>query len=418
MSAGCATWRRLAGVLAAVALSGLADAGLADAASAAPTPAPPRIPASAWILLDARDGARLAAYGADRSLPMASTTKLMTAYVALHGVPLGRRLAAPAYHPIPGESLVGLQPGERMSVRDLLYGLLLPSGNDAAATLAAGIAGSEATFVRRMNRAARTLGLRDTSYANPIGLDQPGNYSSPEDLATLALALRREPIFRRIVDTPRAELRTGAHPRTVVNRNDLVLRVPWINGVKTGYTPDAGNVLVASGTRRGVTLLSVVMGAPSIRARDDDTLSLLRYGFSLYEPRAAIRAGEVLAHTRVENGDRGLALVAGAAVRAMLRPDQRPKVSVRAPGSVEAPIRRGERLGQATVTVGGRPVGQAALVARHPVDVAGGGSLVERADDVLPGPRAAVWALGVAAGVIIVVGTVAAVGRRRPAEPD
>jgi D-alanyl-D-alanine carboxypeptidase (penicillin-binding protein 5/6) len=381
------------------------------AAAPAAAPAPPEIPARAWVLLDAGDGARLAAAHSDDSYPMASTTKLMTAYLALRELPLDKRLVAPPYHPIPGESLLGLEAGERISVHDLLYGLLLPSGNDAAATLAKGAAGSTPAFVAQMNRAASRLGLRHTSYANPIGLDQPSNYSSPDDLATLALRLRRERIFRRIVDTPRTTLHAGAHPRTIVNHNDLIGRVPWMNGVKTGYTPDAGYVLVGSGTRKGVTLLSVVMGAPSIRARDGDTLALLRYGFSLYHRRTAITSGETLAHAPVANGERGLALVADRAVRATVRRGQRAYVRVVAPRSLEAPVRRGERLGHAVVTVEDELVGRVPLRARYSVRVASN-SLLARADDALPGPRAVVW--GLAAAVVAALGTGLLVARRRP----
>ena len=244
-------------------------AGEPSPAAAGAAPAPPQVPATGWTLVDAGDRDRLAAAEPDESRSMASTTKLMTAYLALRELPLDERLVAPPYDPLPGESLLGLAPGERISVRDLLYGLLMASGNDAAVTLAEGVSGSVPAFVEEMNDAARRLGLSETSYANPIGLDEPGNYSSPHDLVELTLKLRRSRVFRRIVDTARATLRTGAHPRTVVNRNHLVGTVPWVNGVKTGYTPQAGDVLVASGTRKGITLVSVVMGAPTEAARDD-----------------------------------------------------------------------------------------------------------------------------------------------------
>lgn len=401
--------RRCALTLAALALVSAAPARAGTAA-----PKPSRIPANAWILLDADDRARLAASDPNRSLAMASTTKLMTAYLALRELPLDQRLVAPPYDPIPGESLLGLETGERISVRDLLYGLLLPSGNDAAAALAVGVAGTAPAFVDQMNRAARRLGLRQTSYANPIGLDQPGNYSSPRDLAALALALRRRALFRRIVDTPRATLRTGAHRRRVVDHNDLVREVPWINGVKTGYTPDAGYVLVGSGTRKGVTLLSVVMGAPSIPARDDDTLALLRYGFSLYRVERPIRSGETLAHAPVGDGERGLALVASRALKATVRRGQRPRVRVEAPRSLSAPVRRGQQIGRATVAVNGEKVGSVPLVAAYTVRVAPPESLAARADGVLPGPRAVVWALTVGVAAAIGIGVAAAVAHRGP----
>jgi serine-type D-Ala-D-Ala carboxypeptidase (penicillin-binding protein 5/6) len=344
---------------------------------------------------------------------MASTTKLMTAYLALHRLPLSSRLTAPPYHPIPGESLLGLQAGERISVRDLLYGLLLPSGNDAAVTLADGVAGSVPAFVGDMNRTAARLGLRDTSYSNPIGLDEPGNYSSPRDLAKLALDLRRDRLFRHIVDTPSKTLSTGSQPRTVVNRNDLVGQVPWVNGVKTGYTPDAGNVLVASGTRKGVTLVSVVMGAASEAERDDDSLTLLRYGFSLYHVETPVQRGHRLAASAVLGRDDPVPLVAGRSVQVTLRRRQAVRVRIDAPARVRGPIPRGHRIGAAVVTVDGHVAGRAALLTGRAALAPASPSLVSRVDDAVPGPRVLVWAGAVGAAAAIVIGIVLALAHRR-----
>jgi serine-type D-Ala-D-Ala carboxypeptidase (penicillin-binding protein 5/6) len=279
----------------------------------------------------------------------------MTAYVALRDMRLSRRLTAPAYHPsVPGESLLGLEPGERDTVHDLLYGLLLPSGGDAAVTLAAGDAGSVPAFVARMNATAARLGLRHTHYATPIGLDTSGNYSSAADLATLARALLRDPRFARIVDAPRATLTSGAVVRHVVNRNDLLFRYPWVIGVKTGYTLDARNVLVAAGRRHGVTLISAVLGAPTEAARDADSVELLDYGFSLYGPRPVVSRGEALARPVVRYRDARLPLVAARGARIWARADERVSTRVRAPSVVDGPIRRGRRLGSAVVRAGGR----------------------------------------------------------------
>jgi D-alanyl-D-alanine carboxypeptidase (penicillin-binding protein 5/6) len=219
-------------------------------------------------------------------------------------------------------------------------------------------------------------------------------------------------VFRRIVDTPRATLHTGARTRTVVNHNDLVGEVPWINGVKTGYTPAAGYVLVGSGTRKGVTLISVVMGARTIAARDDDTLALLRYGFSLYRLERAIRPGQTLDRARVVDGERNVPLVAGHALRATVRRGQRARVRVHAPGSVPAPIHRGERIGRATVTVGDQNVGNVPLVAGRSVRAVEADSLAARADDLLPGPRAAAWGLVGVLATAAVVGVLVATRRR------
>jgi D-alanyl-D-alanine carboxypeptidase (penicillin-binding protein 5/6) len=363
--------------------------------------------------MDGDDGSRLAAGHPTESRAMASTTKLMTAYLALHQLPLDKRLVAPPYHPVLGESLLGLEPGERISVHDLLYGLLLPSGNDAALTLADGVAGSPGAFVGEMNAAARRIGLHDTSYANPIGLDDPSNYSSPRDLAKLALRLRRDRLFRRIVDTPQTTLQTGAHPRTIVNRNALILRVPWINGVKTGYTPDAGNVLVGSGTRKGITLVSVVMGEPSEATRDDDTIALLRYGFSLYRHRTPVERGQKVTTAPVPNADAELPLLAGRSLQVTVRRDERTDVSVQVPDTVDAPVTRGQRIGTATVSVEGTAAGSVPLLAGRTLTVASSGSLVERADDALPGPRAVVWGIAGGATAAIVIGIAVALTRGR-----
>src|SRR5262245_28874355 len=173
----------------------------------------------------------------------------MTALLAVERLPLDGRVRAVPYHPMPAESLIDLAPGERMSVADLLRAALIESANDAAATLARAAGGSERRFVRLMNREARRLGLSETHDANPVGLDEPGNYSSARDLTTLARVVLRNQFLAKTVDLPRARLKTGAHPRIVVNRNDLVGRVPWVDGVKTGHTNGAGYVLVGAGRR-------------------------------------------------------------------------------------------------------------------------------------------------------------------------
>jgi D-alanyl-D-alanine carboxypeptidase (penicillin-binding protein 5/6) len=344
---------------------------------------------------------------------MASTTKLMTAYLSLRELAPSRVLVASPYDPLPGESLLGLSAGERISTRDLLYGLLLASGNDAAVTLADGVAGSVPAFVEQMNRAAARLGLSETSYSNPIGLDQQGNYSSPRDLARLTLVLRRDPMFRRIVDTPRKTLRSGDQTRTVVNRNDLVARLPWVNGVKTGYTPEAGNVLVASGTRKGVTLVSVVMGAPSEVARDEASLALLGYGFSLYRPRTPVREGERLGAIQASNADGSLGLVAGRTVSVTLRRGERPRVVVQAPETVSAPVSRGDRLGTALVTVDGELLARAPVLAAHALEPSGDDSVPGQVDDVLPGRRGVAWAAIAVVCIAIVIGIAIALARRR-----
>lgn len=301
---------------------------------------------------------------------MASTTKLMTAYVALRELPLGRRVEASDYPALLGESLLGLEAGQRISVRDLLYGLILRSGNDSAVDLALASSGSVPRFVVEMNRYAAALGLADTHYANPIGLDQEGNYSSALDLTALARRLLDNSAFARIADSREAVLRSLEPPRRIETLNDFLLAAPWATGVKTGHTNGAGYVLVGSGRRKGVELISAVLGAPSEATRDGETLELLEHGFSRYRKRAPVRAGGIFATPSVRYTGDELALRAARTVVVGVRRDQRLQLDVRAPTEVEGPIRRGAIRGRVLVSVDGRRVAAVPLRAAREVAAA------------------------------------------------
>jgi serine-type D-Ala-D-Ala carboxypeptidase (penicillin-binding protein 5/6) len=340
----------------------------------------PRIEARSWALIDARTGEVLASHALARELPIASTTKLMTAYVVLHELPLGRIVRAAPYHAEYGESLLGLRTGQRISVRDLLYGLILRSGNDAAYDLARAAAGTEARFGEQMNRYAAALGLSDTHYANPIGLDQRGNYSSAGDLATLTRHLMRIPAFARIAGSRSAALRSVRPARRIETINELLSMAPWVTGVKTGHTFGALYVLVGSGRRKGVELISVAIGAPTDEDRFRDDFELMRYGFSLYRRRRPIRAGQRLAEPSIRYADGSLSLRAARSVAAGVRHGQRLSVAVRAPHEVEGPIQRGARLGEATVAIDGLTVAKVPLLAGRAVPKA---SALDRVESYL-----------------------------------
>jgi serine-type D-Ala-D-Ala carboxypeptidase (penicillin-binding protein 5/6) len=374
----CAAVRVRRPLLAAV-LAVLVAAPAAAAQSAGP---PPLAGAKAAVVMEATTGDVLYERNADQHRSIASTTKLMTVLVALQRDDLDDIFSAADYHAASAESLIGLVPGERMSVRDLLRAALLPSANDAAATLAVGTMGSTAAFVREMNARARQLGLANTHYGNPVGLDDPDNYSSARDLAKLAIALRRFAFFRRTVDLPRATLRSGAHVRTVLNRNTLVRRVADVNGVKTGHTASAGNVLVGSASRDGVTVVSVVLGEPTERARDADSLALLRYGLDGYSAVTPLAEGRTVGHVALRyRGGESVDVVAGATVRRVLRRGVRATVTVTGlPKEVDGPLPRGSRLGTAVVRAGTKVLASAPVVTARPVEEAGLGT---RLNDLL-----------------------------------
>ncbi len=355
----------------------------------------PPIEARSWTVIDARSGDVLASHAVARHLLVASTTKLMTAYVALRELPLERVVRATPYQAEYGESLLELRPRQRISVRDLLYGLILRSGNDAAYDLALAAAGSEARFVAQMNRYAAALGLADTHYANPIGLDERGNYSSARDLATLTRRLLAIPAFAKIAAARSAVLRSVRPRRRISTINELLYMEPWVTGVKTGHTFGALYVLVGSGRRKGVDLISVAVGAPSDEARYRDNLKLLEYGFSLYKRRVPVHLGAALARPTIRYGGE-LPLRAPRTVTVGVRPDQRMSLEVRAPGEVEGPIRRGEALGSARVYVDGRRVATVPLRSPRSVEEA---SVLARAGSFLGDEKIPV---GIALCVILI----------------
>ncbi|MGN6815279.1 MAG: D-alanyl-D-alanine carboxypeptidase family protein, partial [Solirubrobacterales bacterium] len=327
----------------------------------------PQLQARAWGLIDARSGEVIASHALEKPLPIASTTKLMTAYVAIKDLPLDKIVRAQPYEPEYGESLMGLRTGQRISVRDLLYGLILRSGNDAAHTLAVDAAGSEKRFVAQMNRYAAALGLSHTHYANPVGLDQKGNYSSAGDLMTLTQRLLREPAFAKIANSRSAVLRSVHPRRRIESINELLEMAPWVTGVKTGHTFGALYVLVGSGQRYGVSLISVVVGAWTDEERFDGNLALLEWGFSQYRHKLPIRAGQDLADPEIRYSGGNLPLRAEKALSVGLRRGQHLEVRVHAPTQVEGPLRRGQKLGKATVFVEGREAGTITLRAGRSV---------------------------------------------------
>jgi serine-type D-Ala-D-Ala carboxypeptidase (penicillin-binding protein 5/6) len=371
---------------------------------------PPQLDARTWILVDPRDGEVLAAKSPHKSRAIASATKLMTAYVALKKLKPSRTLRAAPYNAAPIESVLGLRTGEQMRVRDLLYGLLMVSGNDAAVTLATGAAGSVPRFVEQMNRQAAALGLESTSYTNPVGLDDPGNYSSAADLVTLATEALENPLLARIADTTTTTLRSGDRPRRLTTRNTLLLEDPTVDGLKTGRTQNAGYVLVGSATRDGTQLVSAVLGAPSEAARDAETQELLEYGFSLYKPSTPVTRGEELADPDLDYRDETLPLVASRAIEVSARGSQAVETSVKAPDELSGDIEEGEKLGSVAVTVDGRPAGSSPLVAARSVDAA---TLTDKVVAQVQNP-VILLPLG---GIVILVGLLLAVrGRRHRAE--
>ncbi len=375
--------RRASGALAlAVVALAIAAAALVAAPPARAAAADgPVVRAPAAILVEPATGDVVYGRNADDERPVASTTKLMTALLTLEREKLSTTFTTIRYSAAPAESVIGLRGGERMTVADLMRGLLLASANDAAATLAVRVGGTRARFVRLMNSRARALGLRDTHYSNPIGLDQPGNHSSAEDLVKLTLILRRNAFFRAVTNLPSATLKTGARQRTITNRNTLVRSVRAVNGVKTGHTSTAGYVLVGSATRDGVTVVSAVLGEPSEAARDADSLTLLRYGLEHYHRLAATVKGRTYASAKLAHRDARVKFVATRTVRRTVRRGEHYALRILdAPRQVDGPLPAGARVGTIEVRWRGKPIDRVALVTPEAV---AGATVVQRAGGLI-----------------------------------
>jgi D-alanyl-D-alanine carboxypeptidase (penicillin-binding protein 5/6) len=388
-----------------LALAALAVCACVPAARAATPACPPEVTAPSAIVIEVSTGEIACARAPESRRPIASTTKLMTALLTLERAKLSDTFRTSSYRPAAGESVIGLLPGERMKVRDLLRGLLVYSGNDAAMALASGVGGSERGFVKLMNRRARRLGLTNTHYENPIGLDAPGNYSSAHDLVRLALVLRTNPVFREIVDSPRITLASGDHPRTFNNRNTLVRNFPWVNGVKTGHTRGAGYVLVGSARRHGVQVVSAVLGTDGLGDRDSESLALLKTGLKSFQYVTALHSGaHVPGVARVPIKYRpgaGLALVAGRTVHTIIPRKRRDLITLRAtkvPTEVRGPIRRGQALGTVEVLRAGKKIAAVPLVAAEGIPQA---SLGQRTKAWFTRPLAVVLAFAVLGGTVL-----------------
>jgi D-alanyl-D-alanine carboxypeptidase (penicillin-binding protein 5/6) len=263
--------------------------------------AEPAISATAAFLMDPETGDILYEKNADQSLPMASTTKIMTAVVVLENASMNESTCISEYASAVGESSVWLEEGEFLTVEQLLYALMVQSANDAAVALAECVGGSEDAFVEMMNETASEIGLENTHFANPHGLDEQGHYSSARDLAITAAYAMKIPQFRSLVvaDDYQIPWPGNPYPRVLENHNKLLEMYPYATGIKTGYTLGAGKCLVASAAKEENELISVILdGGESYW---DQTISLMEYGFNDFTHVEYAYSGQPLAS--VEVGD-------------------------------------------------------------------------------------------------------------------
>jgi D-alanyl-D-alanine carboxypeptidase (penicillin-binding protein 5/6) len=354
-----------------VLVSGTSAGNAAGAQAKQERPDPPKINAAAWALEDTETGLYLAGKNPDKRLPIASTTKIMVALIAFdRGVDLdeevtvsnqAERFVGSVY------SNVGLISGERLSVRELLQAALIPSGTDAVYALAehlgggGGKAGVE-NFVDEMNQKAKQMGLENTHFEDPAGLDSPKHYSSARDMAEIARAAMGYAEFRDIVDTEEATISTQDRDIDLFTTNNLLYIYQPATGIKTGTSPQAGPSLIASAKEGDESYIAVLLDANGDQYRFSAAQNLLDYGFGDYEREALIREGKEyekvgLPYRREET----VGLVAAKDVPGLVGPGL--EVERRTTTDEPPPeARAGEELGTVEVLVDGKSVGSAPLV--------------------------------------------------------
>ena len=291
----------------------------------------------------------------ERSL-IASTTKIMTALIVCEQCNVLDRMRIPKEAVgIEGSSMY-LREGEILTLQELLYGLMLSSGNDAAVALAIYCGGTVEGFAELMNDKARVLGMRDTHFENPNGLDSPGHYSTARDLAVLAAYAMENPIFAKTVSTK--SLKIGE--RYLTNHNKLLWRVQGADGIKTGFTKAAGRILVSSAMRDGRRLVAVTIDDPNDW---EDHAALLESGFSQYQVRRVIKTGAYIGSLEVVGGENcRVEVLAAEDFDYALTAEEDPQVVLYGPGFVYAPAVQGADAGIAYVLIAGKAIGKIPLV--------------------------------------------------------
>ena len=325
--------------------------------------------ASAAILVDADSGRVLYEQNADGKMLIASTTKIMTALVAIREGNLSDMVTVKREATLTEGSSMYLKEGEQLTLEALLYGLMLCSGNDAAVAIAEHVGGSQSGFVRLMNETAKELGMAHTSFANPNGLDAEMHYSTARDMAVLACAAMENETFVRIVSTRTVTI--GG--RTMTNHNKLLSWSEGCIGLKTGYTKAAGRTLVSCMEKNGQRLVAVTLQDGNDWA---DHQALYEYGFAAYPARWLAVLGQPLRRVSVEGGvQKTVALVAAESFSWPAAKDERIETHLELADSLTAPLAAGTKVGQAVFTLDGEEIGR--------VDLLCGESVVPKAESAL-----------------------------------
>lgn len=331
-------------------------------------PTPPSIDATGYVLMDANSGQILASKNPDQRMAPASLTKMMTSYIVSAALDAKRvklddlvLISEDAWRT--GGSKMFVRVGNRVPVRDLMQGMIVDSGNDACVALSEFVAGSQDAFVNLMNQQAAILGMKGTHFMDVNGLPDAGHFTTPRDMALLARAL--------VLDFPQdyqwySQKWFTYNNIRQPNRNRLLWNDNSVDGIKTGHTDEAGFCLVASAQRKGTRLISVVMGAPSDNSRATDSGALLNYGFRFYASHKLYNANKALTSSRVwfgENSQTPIGTERDIYVTLPINQDAELKTAMDINNPLEAPIKKGQVLGNITISLGDKVLTTQPLIA-------------------------------------------------------
>ncbi|EEM15502.1 D-Ala-D-Ala carboxypeptidase DacF; Serine peptidase; MEROPS family S11 [Bacillus pseudomycoides DSM 12442] len=344
--------------------------------------------ASSAIVIEQDTGKVLFEKSPNEKLPPASMTKIMTMLLIMEQVEKGKlkledKVRASEHAASMGGSQIFLEPGEEMTVNEMLKGIAIASGNDASVAVAEHIAGSEEGFVNMMNKKAKDLGLKNTHFQNPTGLPAKDHYSTAYDMSIMAKELMKYPLIRKYTGKYEDYLRENTEKKFwLVNTNKLVRFYPGVDGVKTGFTTEAKYCLTASAEKNGMRVISVVMGAPTSKERNNQVTKLLDYAFGQYTTKKLYKRGEKIQTVKVGKGKKEkVDLVSSDNVSLLMKKGEnmdKVKQEVIAEKKVKAPIKKGDALGTLVIKKDKNVLLKQTIVAKEDVAAASWWELFKR----------------------------------------
>lgn len=343
--------------------------------------------AKSAVMLDADTGTIIYEKNGHEKLPPASITKIMTMLLTMEAIDSGKlkwtdKVRASEYASSMGGSQIFLEPGEEMTVDEMLKGIAMASGNDASVAMAEKIAGSEEAFVQMMNDRAKELGMNDTHFANCNGLPVENHYSSAHDIAIMSRELLKHKDITKYTGAYQDYLRKdSAKPFWLVNTNKLVRFYTGADGLKTGYTSEAKFCLSATAMKDGMRVVAVVLGEPNTKTRNSEVSNMFDYAFSQYTMKPIYKQGDVIGKVNIEKGNiKELELVADEPYSVLMRKGSAGETTqqLTVPSEVKAPIKKGQVLGKLVVSQDNKVLKEFDITAAVDVDKAGFWKLFKR----------------------------------------